>query len=341
MTDRTLVYTYGSIIFAFVALKLVHFLFIAGGVCHSNVSLEGKTAIVTGANTGIGKETAHDLARRGARVFLASRSEEKTLPVVEEIRAKTGNEQVFFKKLDLARITSIRAFAEDFINEEERLDILVNNAGVVSPKDETTDDGFEIHMGVNHLGHFLLTNLLLDHLEQSGPGSRVVTVSALAALLIGEVDLEDLMNSKGYSHPWFPPIATYRRYANSKLANILFTQELARRLEGTGVNAYSLHPGVIQTELTRNVESSIERFFISVVSYPPFSYLLKTPFEGAQTTICCAVDEALAQQSGLYYADCKATDPDHAQLKDPQLAKKLWDLSAELVKLKEIQLEDS
>jgi len=341
MSDRTLVYTYGSIILAFVALKLVHFLFIAGGVCRSDVTLEGKTAIITGANTGIGKETALDLARRGARVFLACRSEERTNPVVEEIRAATGNEQVFFKKLDLARITSIRAFAEDFTDEEERLDILINNAGVVSPKAETTDDGFEIHMGVNHLGHFLLTNLLLDHLEQSGPGSRVVTVSALAGLLIGEVDLDDLMNSKGYSHPWYPPFATYRRYANSKLANILFTQELARRLEGRGVLAYSLHPGVIQTEITRNVESSIERFLTSILSYPPFSYLLKTPVEGAQTTICCAVDKVLEKQSGLYYSDCQVTDAEHAQLKDPQLATRLWDLSAELVKLKEIQLEDS
>lgn len=341
MTDRTLVYVYGSLILSFVALKLVHFLFIAGGVCHSDASLEGKTVIITGANTGIGKETALDMARRGARVFLACRSEERTLPVVDEIRSATGNEQVFFKKLDLARITSIRAFAEDFTDEEERLDILINNAGVVSPKGETTDDGFEIHMGVNHLGHFLLTNLLLDHLEQSGPGSRVVTVSALAALLIGEVDLDDLMNSKGYSHPWYPPMETYRRYANSKLANILFTQELARRLEGTGVTAYTLHPGVIQTELTRNVESSIERFLTSMVSFPPVSYLLKTPSEGAQTSICCAVDKALENQSGLYYADCQTKDPNHAQLKDPELAKKLWKLSEELVHLKEIQLEDS
>jgi len=341
MSDRTLIYAYGSLFLAFAALKLIHFIFIAGGVCHSDVSLQGKTAIVTGGNTGIGKETALDLARRGARVFLACRSEERGLPAVEEIRTATGNDQVFFKKLDLARITSIRAFAEDFIDEEERLDILINNAGLGSPKAETTDDGFEIHMGVNHLGHFLLTNLLLDHLKQSGPGSRVVTVSALAALLIGEVDLEDLMNSKGYSHPWYPPMATYRRYANSKLANILFTQELARRLEGSGVTAYSLHPGIIQTELTRNVESTIERFLTAMVSFPPFSYLLKTPIEGAQTTICCAVDKALEHQSGLYYADCTAKDANHAQLKDPLIAKKLWELSEELVHLKEIQLEDS
>jgi len=333
MSGRDLVYAYGSLISAFVALKLIHILFIAGGVCRTEISLEGKTAIVTGANTGIGKETALDLARRGARVFLACRSEGRALPVVEEIRAATGNEQVFFKKLDLARITSIRAFAEDFIDEEERLDILINNAGVVSPKDEKTDDGFEIHMGVNHLGPFLLTNLLLDHLKQSGPGSRIVTVSALAGLLIGEIDVDDLMNEKGYSHPWYPPWATYRRYANSKLANILFSQELSRRLEGSGVTTYSLHPGVIQTDLTRNVETRFERFLTSLLSFPPFSYLLKTSWEGAQTTICCAVDEDLTHQTGLYYADCQAKEADHPQVKDSDLSRKLWEKSAELVGL--------
>jgi len=340
MSGRDLVYAYGSIITAFVTLKLIHILFIAGGVCRSDVTLEGKTAIVTGANTGIGKETALDLARRGARVFLACRSEERAAPVVDEIRAATGNEQVFFKKLDLARITSIRAFAEDFTDEEERLDILVNNAGVVSPKDEKTDDGFEIHMGVNHLGPFLLTNLLLDHLKQSGPGSRVITVSALAALHIGEIDIDDLMNTKGYSHPWYPPWATYRRYANSKLANLLFSQELSRRLEGSGVTTYSLHPGVIQTELTRGVESRLERFFTSLLSYPPFSYLLKTPWEGAQTTICCAVDEAVAEQSGLYYADCQVQDIDHLQLQNKDLSRILWEKSEQLVGLKDILAQD-
>jgi len=340
MSGRDLLYTYGSIFSVFIAFKLIHILFIAGGVCRTEVTLDGKTAIVTGANTGIGRETALDLARRGARVFLACRSEERTQPVVEEIRTATGNDQVFFKKLDLARITSIRAFAEDFFDEEERLDILVNNAGVVTPKDETTDDGFEIHMGVNHLGHFLLTNLLLDHLKQSGPGSRVVTVSDRAALMWGEIDLDDLMNAAGYSHPWYPPFATYRRYANSKLANILFSQELARRLEGSGVAAYSLHPGGMPTEILRNMETRLERFLSSLVSFPPFSYLLKTPWEGAQTTICCAVDEALADQSGLYYADCQAKDPDHPQLKDPMLGRQLWERSEELVKLKDIQLED-
>jgi len=217
---------------------------------------------------------------------------------------------------------------------------LINNAGVVSPKDEKTDDGFELHMGVNHLGHFLLTNLLLDHLQQSGPGSRVVTVSALAALHIGEIDIDDLMNSKGYHHPWYPPWATYRRYANSKLANILFSRELGERLKGSGVTTYSLHPGVIQTDIARNVESTFERFLTSFLSFPPFSYLMKTPWEGAQTSICCAVDEALSDQTGLYYADCQAQEANHPQLKDGDLARRLWEKSEELVGLRDILAQD-
>ena len=297
---------------------------IAGGVCTSKARLDGKTAIVTGANTGIGKETAADFARRGARVIMACRNLDQAEAAMKEIVQKTGNKSVVVKHLDLASLKSVRAFAEDVKNNEARLDILINNAGVFNlPEFSKTEDGFETIMAVNHFGHFLLTNLLLDLLKQSAP-SRVVVVSSVLHRgqptgSAPELNFENMNSEISYNG--------FMAYAQSKLANILFTRELARRLEGTGVTVNSLHPGKISTDIRRHF-SSWKKFTWNVL----FRHFGKTVEEGAQTQIHLAVSEELEGVSGLYFSDCKQEEPSkHAQ--DDVAAKKLWDVSAKLVGL--------
>ena len=215
--------------------------FINGVPCRSKERLDGKTVIVTGGNTGIGKATAQDLSERGARVILACRDMVKGRSAMEEIREKTGNNNLAVRKLDLASCKSIRAFAEQILREEPQINILINNAGVMFVPYQLTEDGFELTFGVNHLGHFLLTNLLLDQIKASAP-SRILVVASLGHL-VGYLDFGDMMWKKRYN--------SQLAYARSKLANIMFVKELAKRLVGTGVTVCSLHPGTINTELTR------------------------------------------------------------------------------------------
>lgn len=292
----------------------------AGGVCHSRARLDGRTVMITGGNTGIGKETAVDMARRGARVILACRDMDRANNAAEYIKKKSGNDNVIVKKLDLASLQSVRQLAEDVLASEERLDILINNAGIMSCPEWKTEDGFEMQFGVNHLGHFLLTNCLLDLLKKSTP-SRIVNVSSLAHER-GQIDFDDINQEKEYK-PW-------KSYSQSKLANVLFTKELANKLQGSGVTTYSLHPGVIRTELGRHFWPKIPLW--KRVVYTPLMFFIKSPTEGAQTTIYCAVEESLQNDSGLYYSDCapKTAAP---QGLDDEAAKKLWDVSASMVGL--------
>jgi len=291
-----------------------------GRSCTSNASIEGKTVIITGCNTGIGKETAVDLAKRGGKIIMACRSEERALPAVAEVKERSNcrSDAVKFMKLDLGSMKSIREFAAKFLEEEDRLDILINNAGVMMCPQMKTEDGFELQIGTNHLGHFLLSILLLDKIKATGTGSRIVNVSSRAHRGGAGFDLNNLMMEDNYSK--------WTQYSNSKLANILFTLELARRLQDTGVNVYSLHPGVITTELGRYLPT----WLVCIVGL--FQCFLKTPIEGAQTTIHCAVSEEAANETGLYYSDCRPVEPMIPQAKDVQLAEKLWLLSEKLVK---------
>ncbi|XP_057703386.1 retinol dehydrogenase 12 isoform X1 [Corythoichthys intestinalis] len=291
----------------------------AGGVCRSKVRLDGKTVLITGANTGIGKETALDLARRGARVILACRDLTKAHIAAVQIRKQSRNDNVVVKKLDLACLQSVRDLARDIINNEEHLDILINNAGIMMCPKWKTDEGYEMQFGVNHLGHFLLTNLLIELLKKSAP-SRIVIVSSLAHEK-GQIHFNDINLEEDYK-----PDVSYRQ---SKLANILFCRELAIRLKGTGVNTYCLHPGVVRTELARHL------FPTSLWKNPlllPFLLMIKNPQEGAQTSIFCAVDESLANSSGLYYSDCALKTPAPAAM-DDNTAKRLWALSSSMVGL--------
>ncbi|XP_032222184.1 retinol dehydrogenase 11 [Nematostella vectensis] len=295
--------------------------YVQGGVCKSTIRLDGKTVVVTGANTGIGKETALDLAARGARVIMACRNLDKGKAALREIQERTGSQKVVLEYLDLASLRSVREFAKRVTEKESRLDVLINNAGVMWCPFSRTEDGFEMQFGVNHLGHFLLTNLLLDLLKKSAP-SRIVTVSSLAHILVSGISdewNEESMYNRMYS------------YSYSKLANVLFTRELANRLEGTGVNAYVLHPGSIRTELQRDVP--LFDFIFDMLDYfKVMPMMFKSVRQGAQTTICCAVSEEHAHETGLYYSDCAVKEPSKAA-QDDEAAKRLWKKSLELVKL--------
>ncbi|XP_076879177.1 retinol dehydrogenase 11 [Brachyhypopomus gauderio] len=292
----------------------------AGGVCRSKACLDGKTVLITGANTGIGKETAVDIAKRGARVILACRDLDRARTAAEEIRKRSRNGNVVVKKLDLASLQSVRALAKDVQEHEDRLDILINNAGIMMCPKWKTEDGFEMQFGVNHLGHFLLTNLLLDKLKKSTP-SRIVNVSSLAHEK-GQIHFDDINLDKDYD-----PAKSYQQ---SKLANVLFSRELAARLKGTGVSVYSLHPGVVYTELGRHFFPTMALWMKILLRC--LRIFFKTPWEGAQTTIYCAVDENIQDSTGLYYSDC-APKEEAPAAKSDSAACRLWDLSASMVGL--------
>ena len=222
----------------------------AGGVCRSKARLDGKTVVITGGNTGIGLETAVDLAKRNARVILGCRSVERGERAAVEVRKRSGNDNVVFVQLDLASLDSVRKFAAKILEDEPRVDILINNAGIMAlPERALTQDGFEMQFGVNHLGHFLLTNLLLVRIKEA-PSARIVNVSSLAHKR-GDMDFDNLNSERSYA-PW-------KAYGTSKLANILFTRSLAKRLQGTNVTTNSLHPGAIMTELARHLTLSMVR----------------------------------------------------------------------------------
>lgn len=244
---------FGSVLGCAVLLKN----HLSGGSCPSKAKIHGKTVVITGANTGIGKETARELARRGGRIIMGCRDMTKCEEAAREIRGSTLNPQVYARHIDLASVKSIRSFAEKIIQDEERVDILINNAAVMRCPSGKTEDGFDMQFGVNYLGHFLLTNLLLDKLRDSGP-SRVINLSSLAHV-IGEIDFEDL----NWDRKKFD---TKKAYCQSKLAVVLFTRELARRLEGTGVTVYALHPGVVATKLGRHTGMHQSQFSSTVLS---------------------------------------------------------------------------
>uniref|UniRef100_A0A8C6L595 Si:dkey-23o4.6 n=1 Tax=Nothobranchius furzeri TaxID=105023 RepID=A0A8C6L595_NOTFU len=275
---------------------------IAGGVCRCSVRLDGKTVLVTGANTGIGKETCRDLAARGARVVMACRDLVRAEQAAEKIRRSTGNGNVVIRHLDLASIYSVTQFAKDFQDSEDRLDVLINNAGVMMCPRKITEDGFETQMAVNHLGHFLLTNLLLPMLRSSAP-SRVINVSSIAHQGGMTPDLKP-------PHPLML-LGCYSMCGFS-----------------SGVSAFCLHPGVIRTELSRHVESQFP--LIGALMRLPGLLLMKTPWQGCQTTLFCAVTPGLEDRSGCYFSDCteKEVAPEG---QDDKVARRLWEESIRLV----------
>lgn len=276
--------------------------------------IDGKVALITGCNTGIGKETALELAKRGARIFMACRDYNKCEKARLEIIEQSGNQNVFNCTVDLSSLQSVREFAERFNKEVPRLDILINNAGIMSTPRQYTIDGFEQQLAVNHLAPFLLTNLLLDKLKASTP-SRIVEVSSVAHRM-GKIKINDLNSYKSYGK--------IDAYAQSKLANILFTRHLAKKLKGTQVTVNCLHPGSVQTEISR---------YDSVLNSLMFAkFVLRTTKAGAQTSIFAAIDPDIEGETGNYYHNMKLGKLSK-EAKDDQMAEWLWQESEKLVGL--------
>lgn len=297
-------------------------LFFAGTFYHGTQRIDGKTVLITGANTGIGLETAKDLAKRGGRILMACRNMEKAVKAKEEVVKESGNDDVVIKELDLSSFESIRNLAADINKTEPRLDILINNAGVMVCPQSKTKDGHEMQFGTNHLGHFLLTNLLLEKIKASAPSRIVIVASVAAEMGLKNIQFEDLNFEKNYQR--------WNVYCQSKLANVIFSSELARRLEGSGVTTYSLHPGGVDTELQRHVPVVGENSSVSRIARIPMRYFFKTPKGGAQTQIRCAVDPDLANESGKYYDNCKQVELKVPIARDEGVAKKLWEVSEKL-----------
>ncbi len=279
--------------------------------------MEGKTGLITGGTSGIGKATAVALAAMGANVVITGRNEERGKQAVEEIRAESGRGAVELMLADLAGQAEVRRLAEGFKERYDRLDVLVNNAGLVVSERTETADGMETQFAVNHLAPFLLTNLLLDLLKKSAP-SRIVTVSSDAHRW-GRIDLDDLQSRKRYRG--FPV------YGMTKLANILFTRELAERLQGTGVTANCLHPGAVNTKF-----GGVQGGPMSIL-FRAFKPFMRSPEQGADTTIYLASSPEVEGMTGKYLTDRKIKVASDAAY-DETLRKKLWEASEKLTGLK-------
>src|ERR1700729_2156469 len=275
--------------------------------------LDGRTFLVTGANTGIGRETALALARRGGRVFVASRSEQKTRPVIDEIATQAGSHAVEFLRLDLGDLESVRACADEFLRAGEPLHVLVNNAGLAGGRG-MTESGFELAFGTNYVGPFLLTALLLDRLRESAP-ARVIDVASVGHCRAPGIDFTAIRR-RTKSFTGMP------EYCVSKLGNVLHAQELARRLDGSGVTTYSLHPGSVASDVWRRVPWPVR---------PLIKRRMLSPAEGAATSIYCAAAPELAADSGHYYDDCHLKEP--SPVATPELGAELWDRSCGWVDL--------
>jgi len=303
-----------AVVGAWFALKK----YMAGPSFQGRPNLSGKVAIVTGSNTGIGFETAKQLAAFNAHVILACRNKSLGVEAEQLIKKEIPSAKAEFMELDLGSKDSIEKFTREFLSKNIPLHFLVNNAGLIMGKRTITSDGFETTFGVNHLGHFHLTSLLTDVLKKSAP-SRIVNVSSKAAEN-GKIAFDDLQLEKNYSF--------VSAYSQSKLANVLFSMELAKRLQGTGVSAFSLHPEVIHTEFLRGVPylSSLHQSTVWKTLIP-----MKTPLQGAQTTLYCTLQEGLEAQSGRYFSDC-AVQPWPNPLCTPEKAAELWTVSEKLLK---------
>lgn len=282
-----------------------------------NKDISGKIILVTGANSGMGLASATELARRGAHVIMACRNQARGEAALEQARKDSGSTEIELMTCDLGSLASIRRFAAAFKEKYDRLDVLLNNAGVVAIKRETTADGFEAMMGVNHLGHFLLTHELLELLLRA-PQGRIVNLSS-GAHKVGRIHFDDPGLQKSYN--------VVKGYAQSKLANILFTKELARRLNNSRVTVNSVHPGAVSTSLGVDRDSGFGKTVYKLLR--PF---FQTSLEGAQTAIYLATSPEVAHVTGEYFIKCKPAKVS-ARAADPELAERLWMWSEQQVGL--------
>jgi retinol dehydrogenase-14 len=295
-----------------------------GTVPPVRASMTDRVVLITGATSGIGREAAVGLARRGATVLATARNELKGGLAVAEIRRRSGrgDDAVVLVPLDLSRLRSIRACAETVLARVDRLDVLVNNAGAILSDRRVTEDGFEMTFGVNHLGPFLLTTLLLDRLR-AGDGGRIVNVSSIAHRLAVGMSWADLNHERSYNGT--------AAYNESKLANVLFTAELARRLAGTGVTANCLHPGAVRSGFGAGGDTTGAARFVLSVSRP----LMVSPHRGARPIVELASSPRYEGVSGGYFVGGYLTRCSRhraaAAGRDPEAARRLWAVSERLV----------
>jgi len=282
----------------------------------------GRTAVITGANTGLGYETAAALAAKGAHVVLAVRNLEKGKDAARRIKQSAPGAQVTLQELDLTSLDSIRAAADQLRSDHESIDLLINNAGVMMTPKSTTKDGFELQFGTNHLGHFALTNLLLDRVL-AAPGSRVVTVSSVGHRFARGIRFDDLQSERSYSR--------VGAYGQAKLSNLLFTYELQRRLQGTSTLAVSAHPGGSNTELARNVPAAVRVVFEAIAPL-----ITQSAAMGALPTLRAATDSGVL--GGQYYGPDGFGEQrgypkvvaSSAASHDTEAQRRLWAVSEEL-----------
>ena len=279
-------------------------------------NMNGRICLVTGGTNGIGKSTAQELAQMGATVIIVGRDAQKTSRVVNEIRATSGNPKVRPMLADLSSQLDVRRLADEFKSQYAHLHVLINNAGAVFMKRQLSMDGIEMTFALNHLAYFLLTDLLLDTLKASAP-ARIINVSSNAHTS-GKIEFDNLQGEQIYSP---------RVYENSKLANILFTTELARRLQGTGVTVNALHPGFTATGFAKNNGRAIAAL---VSIFAPL--VARSPAKGAETSIYLASSPSVEGLSGEYFYDSQVIQA-APQANDMAVARRLWDVSAEMVDL--------
>ncbi|KAI0983439.1 hypothetical protein GJ496_005700 [Pomphorhynchus laevis] len=283
--------------------------------CLCNRDLKGTITIITGANSGIGYETARVLCDKGSKVILACRSEERAKEAMDKILIENPKADVVIEIIDMGDMSSVRSFADRVSQKYDRIDLLINNAGVcINPC--LSKDGYEIHFAVNHLGHFLLTNLLLENLKKSSE-ARVINVSS-DAHYAGRYNFSKLQE---------PCSSKFLGYASSKLYNILFTKELNKRLKGTNVTTFSLHPGAIDTNFGRNFNKSfVEKHIFPKIYYVLQMVVLKTPIQGAQSTLHAALSTDILKHSGCHIKECSISTPS-SKARDGEKAAELWDIS--------------
>lgn len=278
--------------------------------------MQGKICLITGGTNGIGRSTAQALAGMGTTVVIIGRNAQKTAEVVDEIRAASGNQNVDSLVADLSSQQEIRHLANEFKNKYSQLHVLLNNAGAVFMQRQLSVDGIEMTFALNHLAYFLLTNLLLDTIKASAP-ARIINVSS-DAHASGKIEFDNLQGEQNYGNS---------AYANSKLANILFTAELARRLAGTGVTVNALHPGLVATGFGKNNGGLLMKMIRAVVPL-----VARSPEKGAETSVYLASSPDVENVTGKFFYDSHVIPP-AKQATDMDIAQRLWGVSAEMVHL--------